>query len=249
MSSVEMNELCKTWRRICLRKTDVELRTLLTCGQSFTWRETSKDVWTNVLDSTIFCLKQTESEILWSTPFRDVDCSSTGGSETLAVDRYANSEQKSPVGTLKQKRAATPSNSYSISSMKIKKDHNNFKTAVTITDEQADAILRDYFQLNVDLPALYKEWSARDTHFCKISGSFPGIRIMRQDPTENLFSFICSSNNHVSRISGMVSKLAEHYGGKLGSIGNMDFYSFPTAADLDQPNVEAKLRGLGFGYR
>ena len=36
--------------------------------------------------------------------------------------------------------------------------------------------------------------------------------MLRQDPLECLFSFICSSNNHISRIHGMVERLASNYG-------------------------------------
>jgi len=109
--------------------------------------------------------------------------------------------------------------------------------------------LVDYFQLGVNLSALYKQWSSADKHFQLISDRFPGIRIMRQDPTENLFAFICSSNNHVSRISGMVNKLSQKYGTKLGTVDGTDLYSFPTADKLTGSKVESHLRELGFGYR
>ena len=34
-----------------------------------------------------------------------------------------------------------------------------------------------------------------------ITDRFPGIRVVRQDPVECLFSFIASSNNNISRIT------------------------------------------------
>ena len=39
--------------------------------------------------------------------------------------------------------------------------------------------------------------------------------MLRQDPVECLFQFICSSNNHISRIHGMVSRLCTAYGSPL----------------------------------
>lgn len=39
--------------------------------------------------------------------------------------------------------------------------------------------------------------------------------MLRQDPVECLFSFICSSNNHISRIHGMVERLCSAYGTEL----------------------------------
>lgn len=65
-------------------------------------------------------------------------------------------------------------------------------------------LIRDYFNLSVDLAELYEKWSSRDSHFKKTAPKFAGIRMLRQDPWENLISFICSSNNNIARISQMV---------------------------------------------
>ncbi|ARU39971.1 hypothetical protein CCB80_01985 [Armatimonadetes bacterium Uphvl-Ar1] len=66
-----------------------------------------------------------------------------------------------------------------------------------------------------------------------------GLRILVQDdPVEVLFSFLCSANNHVRRIEGMV--------GKLASCG--DGWRFPdleVLAGIDGSD----LRAAGFGYR
>lgn len=60
--------------------------------------------------------------------------------------------------------------------------------------------LRNYFQLDlINLEDYYTKWSARDVYFKKAAEQFYGIRILQQDPTENIFSFICSQNNHISR--------------------------------------------------
>ncbi len=39
--------------------------------------------------------------------------------------------------------------------------------------------------------------------------------MLRQDPEECLFQFICSSNNHIKRIHGMVERLCREYGTPL----------------------------------
>uniref|UniRef100_A0A8D8LV94 N-glycosylase/DNA lyase n=1 Tax=Cacopsylla melanoneura TaxID=428564 RepID=A0A8D8LV94_9HEMI len=76
----------------------------------------------------------------------------------------------------------------------------------------AERILRDYFRLDETLQELYKEWSSKDAFFKKTCGEFVGIRMLNQDLVENLFSFLCSSNNNIARISGMIDKMCTEYG-------------------------------------
>ena len=85
-----------------------------------------------------------------------------------------------------------------------------------------------------------------------------GARVLRQPPAECLFSFICSSNNNVKRIAGMVERLCEAYGERLhpadpaaspsASPDQPAYYAFPTLAALATAD-EDRLRALGFGYR
>lgn len=111
------------------------------------------------------------------------------------------------------------------------------------------AALMDYFQLSINLTDLYRTWTEVDSNFKKISKQFEGIRILRQEPVECLFAFICSSNNNIPRITSMVEKLASHYGELITEVDGIPYYSFPAVSALAGPGVEEKLRGLGFGYR
>jgi N-glycosylase/DNA lyase len=58
--------------------------------------------------------------------------------------------------------------------------------------------LRDYFQLDIDLVKLYDQWSQSDPVFKKLRPRFGGIRMLRQDPWENLVSCVCRDINHLS---------------------------------------------------
>jgi N-glycosylase/DNA lyase len=66
----------------------------------------------------------------------------------------------------------------------------NLNTTRPATDRDNENLhwLRDYFQLDVDLVELYDDWSSRDTVFNRLRTRFEGIRILRQDPWENLIS-------------------------------------------------------------
>lgn len=70
--------------------------------------------------------------------------------------------------------------------------------------DDTEALLKHYFSLRHDLSALYNQWSESDPNFKKKAPKFTGIRILSQDAWETLIAFICSSNNHISRISQMV---------------------------------------------
>lgn len=123
--------------------------------------------------------------------------------------------------------------------------------------------LEDYFNLReVHLAALSKDWAAADSLYREIVQDIPGARMLRQDPVECLFSFICSQNNHISRIHGMVNRLAKMYGNKIDVDEHApeiirykelygkdsEFYTFPDIEAL-QDALEEDLRSAGFGYR
>ena len=110
-------------------------------------------------------------------------------------------------------------------------------------------LLANYFQLNLDLKQNFTEWSLKDPIFKEAATQFYGIRILKQELVENIFSFICSSNNNIGRISGMVEKLARLYGEKICELDGQVYYSFPRAEALANDNVESVLKKEGFGYR
>lgn len=109
------------------------------------------------------------------------------------------------------------------------------------------AILEDYFNMSTDTTKLYQDWSSRDSHFRDKSIQYLGIRVLRQDPWENLCSFICSSNNNVKRISQLVLKLTNTFGDHVATLDDLKIHSFPNPDKL--ADTEPILRELGLGYR
>ncbi|KAJ3102433.1 hypothetical protein HDU97_000576 [Phlyctochytrium planicorne] len=125
-------------------------------------------------------------------------------------------------------------------------------TSHTSDNDTAFELLNDYFRLDIKLEDLYKQWSM-DMNFEKRAKHFQGIRLLRQDPIENLVTFICTSNNNISRITQMIEKLCAHYGEEVNyrntDLDGLPFFHFPTLSTLNGADVEKTLRELGFGYR
>jgi len=112
-----------------------------------------------------------------------------------------------------------------------------------------------YFQLKIPLTPLYQQWRLADPNWFDLlpQSSFQGVRILQQDPVECLFSFLCSSNNNIPRITTMLAKLRQRYGKRLSddissSNDYTSYYSFPTLEEL-MPATEEELRLMGLGYR
>uniref|UniRef100_A0A915PVF4 DNA-(apurinic or apyrimidinic site) lyase n=1 Tax=Setaria digitata TaxID=48799 RepID=A0A915PVF4_9BILA len=113
------------------------------------------------------------------------------------------------------------------------------------------------FDLDIELVPLYKFWAEKDKHFADLLENhrvkLEGIRILRQDPLETVFAFICSANNHIRRITNMVQTLCELYGESINVAfpdGIKIFYDFADPKRMaDDPVLETVLRSHGFGYR
>ena len=106
-----------------------------------------------------------------------------------------------------------------------------------------------FLRIEVNLQDLYSCWSGRDGYFSSLAPQVPGIRILKQDPVETVFAFICSANNNIPRITGMIDKLCKHYGEHIGEALGTSCYSFPLPCQLADAGIEEELRDLGFGYR
>ena len=66
-----------------------------------------------------------------------------------------------------------------------------------------------------ELAPLYDAWSSADPRLRTIAACLPGLRVLRQDPIECLFSFIISSNNNISRIALILNRMRAAYGTPL----------------------------------
>ena len=220
----------KVWRSFPCNLSQLNLDIVLSCGQCFRWQKTDQAEWIGVADKVLWIFKQNEHSI----QYRSLN--------NLVLNEGLKS---SATGPREEQAKQTDREAECLKS--ITRQNSEELEATKLTEEEL--FLKDYFQMDVDLPSFYKTWSDADQIFKNLAGNFQGLRILRQDPVENLFSFICSQNNHISRISSMVEKLCTAYGQPIAQYEGKTYYAFPTVAKLAGPKVDEKLRKLGFGYR
>ncbi|KAH9500748.1 8-oxoguanine glycosylase ogg1 [Bulinus truncatus] len=252
------------WKKFSCSKLKLCLDTVLVCGQSFRWKKNCHDEWLGVMAGFVWRLKQTEDEILYQVygkPNFTTNCSTKAlhidGSETYRLfepksienvnkPRSENTHEKlSHQGTCINKNTLISSHP----ATEKTQTENSLTEKHLPSDEYLYTLLNDYFQLDVDIESLYKSWASKDPYFSQVAVNFQGVRMLRQDPLENLISFVCSSNNNISRISTMVENLCIHYGELITRVDDTDYYKFPTLSVLCKDDIETTLRQIGFGYR
>lgn len=111
-----------------------------------------------------------------------------------------------------------------------------------ILSSDDEAYFRNYFDLDTDYGAITSRLSAFPELTAAVSFG-KGIRILRQDFYEAVFSFIVSANNNIGRIKGIIERLCDAYGTDCG-----DYHAFPNPEQLSLATVE-QLKKLGLGYR
>ncbi|XP_065408925.1 N-glycosylase/DNA lyase isoform X7 [Chrysemys picta bellii] len=215
------------WGHLPCPRSELRLELVLRCGQAFRWRERSPGHWTGVLAGRVWTLRQTEEQ-LWYTVHEEEE-EEEEGSRTKATGQELQPRGRGVAGSLHPEAPAMEALG------------------------EAQQILHDYFQLDVGLAGLYQAWGAVDPHFQKVAASFPGVRVLRQDPVECLFSFLCTSNNHLARITGMIERLCRAFGRHLCRLDGEPYHAFPSlqalaGGRLRVPDGTGQGRGRARGH-
>jgi N-glycosylase/DNA lyase len=102
------------------------------------------------------------------------------------------------------------------------------------------------FRLDDDIKYILSSFS-KDTLVSEAIRRYPGLRLMRQDPYQCMFSFLCASNTNILMIRRMLNSLSRKFGRKI-VVDGKEFFTFPTATDLNRATI-ADLCSCGLGYR
>lgn len=200
---------------------ELNLDLTLSCGQCFRWRKLPID----------------KTNHHW-----------IGVVDRLVIDLQQNSSNNEIEYTVLN-RTADLKSELKPKGKKLKTNHNVVNSYINNCD--IEKFLINYFQLDTPLKPLYEKWIKSDSEiFAKISPNFIGVRVIAQNPTETLFSFICSSCNNIKRISLMIDKMCNSLGEFLYDHPQLGpLHAFPTVEKLSDPSIDPLLRELGFGYR
>ena len=106
----------------------------------------------------------------------------------------------------------------------------------------AETAVRRFLRLDdLSLADTAEHWCGVDSYFAEAWTAHPGVRVLRQDPHECFFSFLCASVAPIARIGSMLQAVA-------GECTGDPWGAFPSAACLVTVTEET-LRALGLGFR
>ncbi|MBE5754801.1 MAG: 8-oxoguanine DNA glycosylase [Clostridiales bacterium] len=117
---------------------------------------------------------------------------------------------------------------------------------------ECEEVDEEYFYNFFDLARDYKTiYNAAKSNGVKILSDAceqgKGIRILKQNALEMLFSFLISQNNNIPRIKGSIDKLCASLGEKKTFNGKV-YFTFPSVSKMAEQSVEF-YRQIGLGYR
>lgn len=123
----------------------------------------------------------------------------------------------------------------------------NFDGKAYVKSDDED-YFKGYFDLEKDYGSILKTiQNCNIKKVLDVAEKYSGIRILRQDREEALFSFIVSQNNNIPRIKSTIEKLCASLGASF-TFENQTYYAFPSAQAFAEADISL-LRGAGLGYR
>ena len=105
---------------------------------------------------------------------------------------------------------------------------------------------KQVFRFDDDIEKILSSFS-NDALVSDTIKKYPGLRLMRQEPHQCMFSFVCASNTNILVIRRMLKNLSRKFGAKV-VIDGKEFFTFPSADHLNEATIN-ELRSCGLGYR
>ena len=115
---------------------------------------------------------------------------------------------------------------------------------ILFSDGVEESLIRKMFRLDDDFASIVREID-RDPVIHRAIQKYHGMRLIRQDPWECLFSFLCSSAKRVDHIRCMIESLCRCSERKIRFRNNIA-YGFPEPLTLQSA---PSLGGIGAGFR
>lgn len=114
--------------------------------------------------------------------------------------------------------------------------------------DEYNSIWRTYFDMDTDYGEIKSKLMSTCEELKPAIDEKSGVRILRQEFSEILLSFIISQNKQIPHIKQIVASISKEYGELVGSIAGKEFYSFPTLEVLESIS-EDDFRRLKTGFR
>ena len=102
------------------------------------------------------------------------------------------------------------------------------------------------FRLDDDIEKILSGFS-HDALVSEAIREYPGLRLLRQEPHQCMFSFVCANNTSITMIRRMLTNLSRKFGSKVIYDGK-EFFTFPTANTLHRATL-SEICTCGLGYR
>jgi len=126
--------------------------------------------------------------------------------------------------------------------------YNDGNNAYIECEKADEEYFKNYFDLDRDYSAIFNAALKENINILTDAAtSGKGIRILRQNTEEMLFSFVVSQNNNIPRIKGIIEKLCVALGEEKEFCGEK-YYAFPSVEKMAKKDVEF-YKGIGLGYR
>mgnify|MGYP001570329603 CR=1 FL=1 len=222
----------------CAHMCDIDV--IFTSGQAFTWRRLESSAgssWVGVLGSRLILLKQEQRS---------------------TATRRATARTKATLGVVPGHLVCDgcASSKDAVFTLTATLLDSSDDSDIALSTSRFRDFLTQYLRLDTNLQVLWQEWTSptghavvdgmrtylRDVTAMGDRRDLPpfGLRLLRQDPLTMIVSFICSQNNHQSRIAAMVMKVCS-----LGSGARV--YDGPLASSMLTGKITLDVDGVGVG--
>lgn len=104
----------------------------------------------------------------------------------------------------------------------------------------------NFFRENDNFEEVFS-YLKKDKVVKKAVSTFPGIRLLRQNPFQCYISFIVSSNSNIPNIKTRLQNLCKKFG-KRRKIESKEFFVFPEAKVISKASI-SDILSCGVGYR